>query len=106
MKEALIAFLVILGITLPFRVNAQTVGGGDIIFNPKNANQVVFSHDRHVKGKALKCTDCHYKVFQMAGGPLKTEMSSMSKGEFCGACHNGEKAFSVKDSKSCSKCHK
>jgi c(7)-type cytochrome triheme protein len=30
----------------------------------------------------------------------------LTKGSFCGKCHNGEKSFDVKDTKNCVKCHK
>jgi c(7)-type cytochrome triheme protein len=33
-------------------------------------------------------------------------MKDMEAGKGCGACHNGTKAFSVKDAASCAKCHK
>jgi c(7)-type cytochrome triheme protein len=36
------------------------------------------------------------------GGDTMT-MKDMEAGKFCGACHNGTKAFAVKD---CAKCHK
>lgn len=66
---------------------------------------VTFSHAFH-KEKFGKCTACHTKVFKMKRGktgPLT--MAAMKEGKLCGACHNGEKAFSVKDAKSCKKCH-
>ena len=33
-------------------------------------------------------------------------MKDMEAGKGCGACHNGTKAFGVKDAASCAKCHK
>jgi c(7)-type cytochrome triheme protein len=33
-------------------------------------------------------------------------MKDMEAGKNCGACHNGTKAFSVKDAASCAKYHK
>jgi c(7)-type cytochrome triheme protein len=39
------------------------------------------------------------------GGDVMT-MKDMEAGKFCGACHNGTKAFGVKDAASCAKCHK
>jgi c(7)-type cytochrome triheme protein len=87
-------------------VGAQVVGGGDLTFRPKGAAAVAFSHEIHVKGKGLKCTGCHYQVFQMAQGSYKMDMTKITKGDFCGKCHNGEKSFDVKDAKNCVKCHK
>ena len=33
-------------------------------------------------------------------------MAAMSEGKFCGTCHDGNKAFSVKTPADCVKCHK
>jgi len=33
-------------------------------------------------------------------------MEKINKGQFCGICHNGERAFGVKDKANCEKCHK
>jgi len=97
---------VILCFMAPLSASADTVGGGDLTFTPKNAAPVLFSHEMHVSTKGLKCTGCHYQVFQMAKGSYKMDMSKMTKGDFCGKCHNGQKAFDVKDSKNCNRCHK
>lgn len=107
MKKTLLWGIVfVFVLTVPFIATAQKVGGGDLTFNPKGAKQVVFSHDIHVNVKGLKCTGCHYHVFQMTKGSYKMEMSKLTKGDFCGKCHNGQKSFDVKDPKNCSKCHK
>ncbi len=85
---------------------ADKVGGGDLKFTPKGASPVVFSHQLHVTVKGLKCTGCHYQVFQMTQGSYKMDMSKMTKGDFCGKCHNGQKSFDVRETKNCGKCHK
>lgn len=85
---------------------ADTIGGGDITFRPANAKPVLFSHERHVNDKGLKCTGCHYQIFQMTKGSYKMEMSKITKGDFCGKCHNGIKAFDANDSEQCGRCHK
>jgi len=95
-----------LSMMLVFNVGAETVGGGDLTFRPKGAAPVVFSHEFHVKSRGLKCTGCHYQVFQMTQGSYKMDMEKLTKGAFCGKCHNGEKSFDVKDGKNCVKCHK
>jgi len=56
--------------------------------------------------KGLKCTDCHVKIFQMKKGADKMSMAAINKGEFCGVCHNGTKAFKASDPANCKKCHK
>ncbi len=81
------------------------VGGGDLTFKPTNAKPVLFSHEKHVDEKKKKCSSCHYNVFQMAKGSYKMDMSKMTKGAFCGICHNGERSFDVKDKAKCELCH-
>ncbi|OGW40580.1 MAG: hypothetical protein A2010_01655 [Nitrospirae bacterium GWD2_57_9] len=98
--------LVLFCLAMPLSAIAQKVGGGDMTFKPKGASDVTFSHEVHVKTKGLKCTGCHYQVFQMTQGSYKMDMSKLTKGDFCGKCHNGQKSFDVKDTKNCAKCHK
>ncbi len=93
-------------LVIPLSAHAEKVGGGDLTFTPKNALPVVFSHEKHVQEKGLKCTGCHYHIFQMEQGSYKMDMSKITKGEFCGKCHNGQKSFDVKDPKNCARCHK
>ena len=91
-------------LTVPGSASAE-VGGGDLRFAPKGALPVLFSHEIHVVEKGLKCTDCHYQIFQMAQGSYKMQMKKITKGYFCGKCHNGQKAFDVKEKTNCSRCH-
>lgn len=100
---ALIAFAYL--VCCPGTMSAA-VGGGDMTFTPKNAKPVLFSHEKHVDEKKKKCSACHYHAFQMAKGSYKMDMTKITKGEFCGVCHNGERSFDVKDKASCGKCHK
>ncbi|MFH1518217.1 MAG: c(7)-type cytochrome triheme domain-containing protein, partial [Pseudomonadota bacterium] len=57
--------------------------------------------------KGLKCPDCHVKpkLFEMKKGSDKITMAAMNEGKFCGTCHDGKKAFSVKAPADCVKCH-
>jgi c(7)-type cytochrome triheme protein len=91
---------------VPFGAFAQKVGGGDMTFTPENALPVMFSHEKHVNEKGLKCTGCHYQIFQMAQGSYEMLMDKINKGDFCGKCHNGKKGFDTKDPKNCSRCHR
>ena len=79
------------------------VGAGNITLKNKGGD-AIFSHDTHVEGMALACTDCHDKLYLSKGQHKKITMKQMQKGKSCGACHNGKKAFSVKGD--CAKCHK
>lgn len=81
------------------------IGGGDIVFHPSGAANVLYSHDIHVGKLGLKCGNCHNSIYMMSTKTnKKTPMADMQKGESCGACHNGKKAFDVKQS--CTQCHK
>jgi c(7)-type cytochrome triheme protein len=106
MKTVMVLSIVLACLVIPLGAHAEKVGGGDLTFTPKNALPVVFSHEKHVQEKGLKCTGCHYHIFQMEQGSYKMDMSKITKGEFCGKCHNGQKSFDVKDPKNCGRCHK
>lgn len=79
------------------------IGGGDISFSPAGAAGVVYSHETHIRA-GLKCSDCHYHIFNTKEGRQDITMAQMEKGFFCGACHNGTRAFDLKSN--CAKCHK
>ena len=82
------------------------IGGGDVTYRPSGADTVIYSHDTHLQ-KGLRCSDCHYALYSTTGGHMKkVTMQEMDKGQSCGACHNGQKAFDVKDKNNCKKCHK
>lgn len=93
------AFLVLFGASEA----AAKVGGGDITFAPAGAETVMYSHENHMKA-GLKCSECHYQVFNTKEGRHKMTMAQMEQGLFCGKCHNGTRAFSLKGN--CAKCHK
>ena len=101
MKKASLGLLAVL---LLVSFGYATVGGGDIIFEVKKAGNVIFSHDNHVGGVGLKCTDCHDSIYVTKEKHKAASMAQMRKGKSCGACHNGKKAFDVKAD--CNKCHK
>jgi len=102
--------LIVLSVVLASPNAFAVAKGKELTFSKTNGEKpVVFSGTTHAD-KGVKCTECHPKVFKMktgstTGGAPFT-MKEMEKGKFCGACHNGEKAFSVADKASCNKCHK
>lgn len=79
------------------------IGGGDILFTPLGAANVLYSHELHVVGKGLRCSDCHYRLYNTNEARKASTMADMQKGYSCGACHNGTRAFDVKAN--CNKCH-
>jgi c(7)-type cytochrome triheme protein len=80
--------------------SAFAVGPGKTIEFEKGG-KVIFSGDAHKKAGA--CNVCHPAIFKMKKGSDTMTMKDMEAGKFCGTCHNGTKAFAIKD---CAKCHK
>ncbi len=81
------------------------VGGGDVEYTPKGAGKVVFQHEYHVKLKGMRCNGCHYKPFQMSTGSYRMKMDTLTKGQFCGLCHNGKDGFDLVSRQNCKRCH-
>lgn len=59
-----------------------------------------FDHASH--SKRSSCRDCHPGVFVMKRGMNRITMDDINKGQSCGVCHNGKKAFSADN---CTACH-
>jgi c(7)-type cytochrome triheme protein len=83
----------------------------DLVF-PKSEDSpgpVTFRHSTHVDATNPNCTTCHTSQFKM----LKISMQpppnatrwNMHDEQRCGACHNGEKGFSLKEADNCTTCH-
>jgi c(7)-type cytochrome triheme protein len=87
--------------------NAMAVPPGKTLEFASPMGKVHFDGKVHAD-KGLKCADCHSKpkLFEMKQGKDKITMAAMNEGKFCGACHDGKKAFSVKGPADCVKCHK
>ncbi len=71
--------------------------------------KVSFNHETHVpriEDPARACATCHTSAFSLRrhGQALvgAVTMDRMKKGELCGACHDGGKAFALDD---CTSCH-
>jgi c(7)-type cytochrome triheme protein len=77
--------------------------------------RVLFNHSTHVDDARPDCTVCHPRPFsilpagqrRVAGGrgqkgPVIVH-AAMEKGEHCGACHDGKRAFALEDD--CTSCH-
>ncbi|MCL5024336.1 MAG: cytochrome c3 family protein [Nitrospirae bacterium] len=98
------AALAVLVICL-FAVSAMAVPPGKTVEFPDGAmGKVIFDGKVHAD-KGLKCNDCHTKIFPMKkGGTIA--MADINAGKFCGACHNGTRAFAAKDAANCTRCHK
>lgn len=71
-----------------------------LIYKMEGAGPVYFNHPSHA---GFECKACHPDPFAMQKGQTKMTMAQMYKGQSCGTCHNGKKAFKSYD---CAKCHK
>lgn len=84
--------------------SCHTTAGGDILFT-KPVKAVIFSHETH--GEAFECEACHSGLFEMEALAAQKNsdftMESLYKGQYCGACHDGESAF-ASDTR-CATCH-
>jgi len=96
--------LSLIGVFIFSAVALGRVGGGDVLFAPEKAKEVIFTHDNHVGSIGLKCTDCHDALYHTKEKHKKVTMAQMQKGQSCGSCHNGKRAFDLKGN--CDNCHK
>ncbi len=77
----------------------------DIVLNKRSEQEgerpVVFPHWFH--RIRFQCRVCHTELgFEMRAGANNVTMDEISKGKFCGACHNGSIAWSIDN---CGLCH-
>lgn len=78
---------------------------GDVLINnysdAAGMRPVVFPHWFH--RIRFRCKVCHADLgFKMQAGGNQINMLKIIDGEYCGACHNGEVAWSVEN---CDVCH-
>jgi c(7)-type cytochrome triheme protein len=78
---------------------------GDVVINnysdAAGMRPVVFPHWFH--RVRFRCKVCHADLgFQFKAGGNEINMLKIIDGQFCGACHNGELAWSVEN---CNLCH-
>ncbi|MBI2251996.1 MAG: hypothetical protein HYU63_04520 [Armatimonadetes bacterium] len=64
---------------------------------------VVFKHSTHTLKNKISCNICHSKIFKKKAYGTKFKMADLYQGKYCAVCHNGKKAFAVKN---CQRCHK
>ena len=73
----------------------------EIHFDVPDAGPVVFSHEVHTG--MFGCSSCHPDLFIPGPGNQPVTMDEMAEGQACGACHDGDTAFTVEDN--CDSCH-
>lgn len=94
--------LVVAGLMFPVLLRAEY---GDVVINnysdDAGMRPVVFPHWFH--RIRFRCKVCHADLgFKFQAGGNEINMLKIIDGEYCGACHNGEVAWSVE---SCDICH-
>jgi c(7)-type cytochrome triheme protein len=94
-------------ISLALLLGSSTVRAeyGDVVINnysdAAGMRPVVFPHWFH--RVRFRCKVCHADLgFQFKAGGNKINMLKIIDGQYCGACHNGEIAWSVEN---CNLCH-
>lgn len=80
--------------------NCATCHAGDIFYKNDEGN-VTFPHTAHIEN--YSCADCHPTLFKPDSRANTATMEDMENGKSCGACHNGDDAFSVAED--CESCH-
>lgn len=87
----------------------DTYGPKELIVWQKPVPRVTFSHKTHTMDAGLECDSCHDDLFVMEAGAAESNddftMSSFSKGNYCGACHDGDTAFNANNYDMCATCH-
>ncbi len=98
------AFFGALMIALLVAAPAQAEYGDVVINNYADAagmRPVVFPHWFH--RIRFRCKVCHADLgFKLKAGSNEITMAKIIEGQYCGACHNGEIAWSIEN---CDVCH-
>jgi c(7)-type cytochrome triheme protein len=101
MSRVIVAFILSLLLHVPTG-NAEYA---DVVLNhaaeANDMRPVIFPHWFH--RIRFRCKVCHHELeFKMRVGANKITMGAILDGKFCGACHDGETAWSVEN---CDRCH-
>jgi c(7)-type cytochrome triheme protein len=91
--------LVVLACSVVYAIDIK-----DVSIKTANFGKVIFSHADHFRREGIKnnCKTCHNAIYNLRKQARFT-MADMEKGKSCGACHNGKRAFDLKE---CIRCHK
>ncbi len=89
-------------VAMPSLIQAEYA---DVVLNKRaeeaGVRPVLFSHWFH--RIRFRCVVCHSELgFEMRAGANLVTMDEITDGKFCGACHDGEIAWSVEN---CDLCH-
>lgn len=76
-----------------------------LMFSTKNAGNIPFNHESHLKNLNNNCSACHNSVFHIVRKNNRpVTMAEMEKGKSCGACHNKDNP-KTPQLNNCSSCH-
>jgi c(7)-type cytochrome triheme protein len=100
-----VAAVLILSAVMFVDINDAQAEYGDVVINNYSdgagMRPVVFPHWFH--RVRFRCKVCHADLgFEFKAGGNQINMLKIIDGQFCGACHNGELAWSVEN---CNLCH-
>lgn len=105
MRRIIYAISAIILLIVGFCEISLAVPLGRVLEWKTGISTVVFDGRIHAE-KGLRCNDCHPHIFMMKKDYRKMKMVEIIAGKYCGACHNGKKAFASNTAESCSRCHK
>jgi len=103
-ERIVIVFILLALVSIPTTLLAVP-SGKSITWEGGGQGTVKFEGHEHAK-KGYKCESCHPSLFQKKKGSAKMTMDLLNQGKFCGACHDGNTAFSTSNPKKCHECHK
>jgi len=100
-----LTLMVFIGFATALQTNDAEAEYGDIVMNNYSDDgeirPVIFPHWFH--RIRYRCKVCHSDLgFKLQAGANKIDMLKIINGKFCGACHNGEVAWSIEN---CDICH-
>ena len=103
MKIQIAAASLVLAVVVSGNVFAVS-NGTTLEFKGSSMGTVTFDGSVH-KNAGLVCSDCHNpEMFpKMKQGTIKITMNDLYAGKYCGKCHDGKKAFLIKEN--CTRCH-
>jgi len=95
---------IIVGFLISVAIPALAIPPGTTYeFTKSPMGKVIFDGNTHPM-KGIMCDGCHPAIFQQKKGTAQIKFADHEAGQkFCFACHNGKKAWGIKDN--CNKCH-
>src|SRR6266568_823550 len=97
--------LIFLAVVIALSGNVSADFIQPLLIKTKNAGNIPFSHENHLKSLNNNCSACHNSIFHIVLKNNSTvTMAKMEKGKSCGACHNKENP-KTPQLNNCTACH-